>query len=229
MLRTWLLVVSALISRLETVFAESMFEDVYAEDAKALPPLAKTLSTIDTRSTLSPDDNGTYSGLRAWPRGGYRLALPDKFYLQISAARYTHPSPPLSRHLRGFIFEFADNIESEYPPPGLSPQRASQAYYDIDSFTKFRIQERVLGLLASRAPTAILIDALAKIAMQIRRHGPPESLNGLIYQTRSGLLPAKSFNLITLEILQFQSNGTATNSLDRSIDSSRASKENLNR
>ena len=216
MLRTWILIVSALISRLETVFAVSMFEDVYAEDAK-------TLSTMDTRSTLSPGDNGTYLGLRAWPRGRYQLALPDKFYLQISAARYTHPSPPLSRHLQGFIFEFADNIESEYPPPGLSPQRASQAYYDTDSFTKFGIEERVFGLLASRAPTAILINALTKIAVQIRRHGPPESLDGLIYQTRSGLLPVKCFNLITLEILQFESNGTATNPLDRSIDSKKIS------
>ena len=224
MLPTWILIVSGLISQLETVFAMPMFEDLYAEDAKASPPFSKTSSTVETRSTLSISDNGTYLGLQAWPRGRYRLALPDKFYLQISATRYTHAFPPLSRHLQGFIFEFADNIESEYPPPGLSPQRASQAYYDTDSFTKFGIQERVLGVLARRAPTAILIDALTKIAVQIRRHGPPESLNGFIYQTGSGLIPVKSFNLITLQIRQLESNGRDTNSWDRRIDPSRTGK-----
>ena len=203
-----------------------MFEDVYAEDAKAVPPLAKTFST---RSTLSPSDSGTDTGLQAWPRERYRLLLPDKFYLQISATRYSHSPPPLSRHLQGFIFEFADNIESEYPPPGLSPQRASQVFYDLDSFTKFGIEEKVYGAIASRAPTAILIKALTLIAVQIRKYGPPESLTGFIYQSGSGWLPIKGFNIIILEILQLESNGTDRITLDRRTDSFGTSKEKFNR
>lgn len=229
MLPTWILIVSALISRLDTVLAVPMFERLYAEDAKAYPPFAKTFSTIETRSTLSPSDNGTGSGLQAWPRGRYYLALQDRFYLDMTATRYTHAPPPQSRHLQGFIFEFADNIESEYPPPGLSPQRASQFYYDMDSFTRFNIEQSVVGVLASRAPTAILIKALTKIAIQIRKHGPPESLNAIIFQTRSGLIPLKSFNIINLDILQLESNGTDTITFDRTIDSLGTPKENLNR
>ena len=229
MLPTWILIVSTLISRLDTIFAVPMLEHLYAEDAKAYPPFTKTFSTRETRSTLSPSDNGTRSGLQAWPSSRYNLALPDGFYLRISAERYTHASRPQSRDLQGFIFEFADNIESEYPPPGLSPQKASQVYYDIDSFTKFEIQERVLGVLSSRAPTAILIKALTKIAVQVRKYGPPGSLVAIICQPRSGLMPARTFNGIYLEILQLESNGTDMITLDRRIDSLGTSKESLNR
>ncbi|KAL8797740.1 MAG: hypothetical protein Q9195_000092 [Heterodermia aff. obscurata] len=221
MLPTWILLVPALISRLNPVFAVPISEDLYAQDAKAIPLFAKNFNTRETRSTLmSPSNNGTDSGLQAWPRGRYSLALVENFYLQIKAERYTRASPPLVRRLQGFIFEFADNIESEYPPPGLSPQRASSGYYDLESFTKFEIDERVFGMFASRAPTAILINALTKIAVQIRRHGPPELLHGFIYQPRPGLIPVKSFNLITLEIHQIESHATDIATLNRRIDSS---------
>ena len=218
MLPPWTLIVSALISRLDAVFAVPMFEDIYAEDAKAGPPFAETFSATETRSTLSPNDNGTALGLPAWPLGRYTLVLLENFFLEVTAERYAHASPPLSRHLQNFVFEFSINIESEYPPPGISPLRATQVFYDTDSFTKVQIGELVIGLLASRAPTAILIKALATIAEQIRKHGPPKTLSGLIFQPRSGLIKIKAFNFITLDILQLESNGTDTSISDRKKD-----------
>ena len=66
-----------------------------------------------------------------------------------------------------------------------------------------------MGVMASRAPTAILCKALAMIAAQIRKYGPPGLLHGFIYQNgNSRFMPVKAFNLITLEISQLGSNGT---------------------
>ena len=229
MLPPWILIVPALISRLDAVLAVPMFEDIYAEDAKAGPPFAETFSTTETRSTLSPSDNGTALGLQAWPRGRYTLALTEDFFLEVSAERYAHASRPLSRHLQSFILEFSINVESEYPPPGLSPLRAFQVFYDTDSFTKVEIGQQVIGLLATRAPTEVLIKALATVAEQIRKHGPPESVTALIFKPRSGFIKIKPFNFIALDILQLESNGTDTSTSDRSIDFLETLGENLNR
>ncbi|CAF9907246.1 MAG: hypothetical protein HETSPECPRED_007080 [Heterodermia speciosa] len=226
MLPTWILIVPALISRLNAV---PIFEDLYAEDLKASQPFPRTFSTMETRSTSSPGDNSTDSGLQAWPRGRYRLPLHDNFFLVISASPYTRASAPLSRRVRDFIVEFADNIESECPPPGLSPQQAAQAYYDTDSFTKFEIVESVPGIIASPAPTAILISALNSIAVQIRNFGPPQSLTSSICQRRTGLIRVKYFNIITLDIFQLESNDTGMITLDRRIASLGASKVNFKR
>ena len=229
MLPTWILIVPALISRLNAVFAAPVVEDLYAEDVKASPPFPRTFSTMETRSTSSPGDNSTDSGLQAWPRGRYRLPLHDPFFLVILASPYTRASAPRSRRVRDFIVDFARNIESECPPPGLSPRQAAQAYYDTDSFTKFDILESVPGIIATPAPTAILVSALNSIAEQIRNFGPPQSLTSSICQRRTGLIHVKFFNMISLDILQLESNDTGMITLDRRTASLGASKVNFKR
>ncbi|KAL8704373.1 MAG: hypothetical protein Q9201_002475, partial [Fulgogasparrea decipioides] len=68
--------------------------------------------------------------------------------------------------MQGLIYTFAADIEAEYPPPGLSPLKASLELYDTDSMSKLEIIEEVGGMISRPAPTAVLVNALSQLAQE---------------------------------------------------------------
>lgn len=166
----------------------------------ASPRFADIIANAGHNKTFPYPHNTTLLSFRPWP-WRYYIPLPYSYGLQLTVRAFAGPDPPAISLLQHFINDFADNIKSTNPPPGLSPQKAYQDYFDTDSFTKYQIFTDVDGLFASRAPSWILINALSKLVVELRRHGPPGQLSGLIIQSRKGRLPPRLFNSISFDIM----------------------------
>ena len=165
------------------------------------PHGSHSLPHSNTNLTISP-----------WPNDHYFLPLINDYKLNIySATPYSRRPPPRVLLLQEFIRDFADNIEHAYPPPALAPIRGGQRYYDMDSFTKWRIEEAVLPIMGTSASTELVMLALAQISLQVASHGPPAELNTLIVgQKKPGkYYPMNSIYLSVHPLGEGEMRGTA--------------------
>ncbi|KAL9595846.1 MAG: hypothetical protein Q9219_006188 [cf. Caloplaca sp. 3 TL-2023] len=127
-------------------------------------------------SNSSPHQNTTTTsptplGTTPWPPWS-SIRLTDGYYIILLATSYKKSLAPSKLAIQGLISDFSDDIAAAYPPPGLSPPKATLAYYDMDSCTKMEIGEEARRLLLSRpAPTAVLLMALGKLAQEVGGHG----------------------------------------------------------
>ncbi|KAL8829602.1 MAG: hypothetical protein Q9191_001929, partial [Dirinaria sp. TL-2023a] len=116
-----------------------------------------------------------------WPVNQYSLRLSDDFQLIIYPTKpYTQQPLPAVAPLKDFIRDFASNVKQAYPPPALAPRKAGQSCYDAESSTKWIIEELVLPITSSRAPTAIVLEGLKQFSLQVAQHGPPAESSSLI-------------------------------------------------
>lgn len=151
------------------------------------------------RLTQHPNSNLTIS---PWPEFPYALPLTDGFSLNVySGTPYTQRPLPGIAELQGFIRDFAQNLEQAYPPPALAPREAGQTSYDTDSYTKWHVEENLIHFISSKAPTKIVLAALAQLAREVARHGPPAEVRALIVGRKTpGSGREYPYNALTLSI-----------------------------
>lgn len=181
------------------VFAATYSASPTAKATPVLPAVAQNNAILTTRGNASPEPI-IKVGLSPWPDYQYDIPLSSDYVLLVSGAPYYQaPKPPIPS-IRRFIYEFMNDIEDAYPPPGLSPRRATLKHYDGIRFTVYRISEEVLPIFTSFAPSAILLEALNVLAGEIRNHGTPRTIIASITKNRGRFLPRELFNLIQLDI-----------------------------
>ncbi|KAL8830161.1 MAG: hypothetical protein Q9170_005866 [Blastenia crenularia] len=154
-----------------------------------------------SRSTSSINHSGL--GRPPWPDYFYTLRLIEGYYIAVKADRYQFLHPPSPKAIQSLIYDFSDDIEAAYPPPGLSPPKAHLDYYDMESLTKLEISEEAGTVItwSKPAPTKILLDALRKLAQECGRWEPPRMVHVFIAKKRSGSSDrADRFNAIQLSI-----------------------------
>lgn len=80
--------------------------------------------------------------------------------------------------LQDFLGEFRDNLESEYPIPGLVPSTARQSMVDVVSYSSWTIEfcDTILG---SRVPTEFAVCALDEMARLVGIYGPASLFFGV--------------------------------------------------
>ena len=136
-----------------------------------------------------------------WPSHRYMLPLINHFELHIiEATTYTHRPLPSVPEIQAFIRDFAQNLENAYPPPALSPREAGQWFIDTESFTRWQIKTNLPLFITSKAPISIVLAALAKLTLEVARHGPPASVQGLIVGRKTGSSRPYPYNGIVLTI-----------------------------
>ncbi|KAL8736882.1 MAG: hypothetical protein Q9181_002248 [Wetmoreana brouardii] len=157
---------------------------------------------VSLESHASPPSNTNHTLSLAWPRHSYTLTLVDGYFLVVyTVTPYIRLPLPLVSSLRAFIHSFADNLENAYPPPALAPKRAGQSEYDVrESFTEWQIKES-LPLPATAAPAKVVIAALLKLSLEVKKFGPPADLNAIIFGGGKTVFKMeKPSNMVTLEI-----------------------------
>ena len=146
-----------------------------------LPSLDHRWRERDTPAALGSLARSNASLSSRWPREQYSLRLNDDFQLNIYPAKpYAQDPLPRVALLKDFIRDFADNLREAYPPPELAPLKAGQFYYDTESYTKWQIEEIVLPITSSKAPTTIVLEALKQLSLEVAKHGPPAEFKSLI-------------------------------------------------
>lgn len=88
--------------------------------------------------------------------------------------------------LRRFLQDFADNIQRDYPVPGVVPRHASQFTIDIFSYTRWTVTIHE-GPVPDRLPTAVALTALDELGRQLGQHGPSEMIRAI--KTLDAILP----------------------------------------
>ncbi|KAL8991496.1 MAG: hypothetical protein Q9169_007856, partial [Polycauliona sp. 2 TL-2023] len=154
-------------------------------------------------STQTPASE-TILAFKPWPRSAYAVPLSSSWYLSIQASPYiSHEGlpPPTISSIQAFILRFANDIQAAYPPPALSPPEAILTEYDFDSYTEYGIRISKLRMFASLAPSAVVVEAVRKLAAEVRKHGPPTNVDAFIKQERGGMRPARLFNTLKLKII----------------------------
>ena len=175
--------------------------------------LPETLNPI-----IQPHNDSTPVGFTPWPFLPHNLELPPNYIISISGESYSgspdSPAPTIAS-IQRFLSDFSDNLKSAYPPPNLSPQRASSFHYDLDSGTRYDLAAKVSGIIGLRVPSATVVIALSKLAKEIRRHGPPVILIGLISKSPGMLIPVRHYT-IQLDVRSLDEKGLQSGALDQS-------------
>ena len=151
------------------------------------------------RSIAPPNTNLSMS---PWPDSPYGVPLTDDFDLDVYAATsYTQRPLPALLSIQDFIRDFADNLERAFPPPAFAPKKAGQSLYDTESFTKWQIAEYLLPVTSWKAPTNVVVAALAQLSVEVARHGPPAEVRAIIVgRKRPGAKKNSPFNGLGLRI-----------------------------
>ena len=188
-----------------------------------IPPStpAKRATTIPVDIETAKVSNITTTlGLRRWPNKQYTVSLRDGWFLAISAESYTLNPRPASPAFQQLIYQFSDDIEAAYPPPSLSPRRASLEYYDTDSFTEWGIVEAVDDIMGNLAPTEVLARALSRLAIDVGRYGPPLRLKSLILTKRNlpWILQWKQHNYILMGVSPMEARSRQANGVNATDD-----------
>lgn len=154
-----------------------------------------------SQTSTSPPVNNSLS-TSSWPDRPYALPLTDDFDLNIiTASSYTRRPLPAITIIQDFIRDFSENLEHACPPPALAPKEAGQSLYDTESFTRWHIVEYVLPITSQKAPTVIVLAALAQLYKEVARHGPPADARALILgRKKPGLKKNSPFNSLVLAI-----------------------------
>lgn len=139
-----------------------------------------------------------------WPAQPYEIQLHPRFgfpNLLILQAREFHGTRPVSvPSLQGFLQEFCDNIEQEYPVPSFVPRKAQQHTIDIQSYTAWSI-EFSEGILGHRMRTDVALVALHELARQLGSHGPSTilfSVRERVVAISYGYLDIKEFGAVSV-------------------------------
>ncbi|KAI4096062.1 MAG: hypothetical protein LQ339_007078 [Xanthoria mediterranea] len=161
---------------------------------------SRTLSLDEITQTST---NKTVLSLKPWPSKAYNIQLPASYYFTLTATPYSSPEglpPPAISSVQAFISTFADDITAAYPPPALSPPGADLTHYDLDSYTEYYIAVASPRVIGRPAPSEIVVAALRRLAAEVRQHGPPASIKGIINKDSGRLRPVKFFDTLKLEI-----------------------------
>lgn len=190
-----------LFSCLALLRSVSMTESVSPPSASDSIPFDNLLKSQESSSQL---DNTTLTQ-SPWPSGPYEIRFSSDWFLGIIALPYISREglpPPTVPSIQNLLFEFADDIEAAYPPPALAPPRASKNSYDLGSCTKYTVSLTKFAILSSLAPSEIVAKALSKLAIEVRRHGPPKVLTAVIETSTTGRMiwKRKRWNVLVLEI-----------------------------
>ena len=166
--------------------------------AKNIPQEQTLRKNLDP--TTQPRNDSTLVGVKPWSTEPYTLPLTPDYVFTIVGQDYLESPTPTAGSIVAFLNEFSDNLEREYPPPSLSPQRASSHHFDLDSFTRYDLTLEVIAIIALRAPSDIVGIALKKLAIEIRKHGAPDYVLGVTGKHQGGLFPVRHYNTIRLEV-----------------------------
>ena len=150
------------------------------------------------------------SGRIPWPRSFYTIQLISGYSIAIQATGYKYSDAPSSTTVQNLILQFSNDIKSSYPPPGLSPVKASLDHIDVESATKLLISEEAsAGVFSSKpAPTAILVDALKKLALEVGKHRPSGSIDMMVTKKKDGSSwRLDQFNSVQLRIQKLALDG----------------------
>lgn len=137
------------------------------------PPSGPIDTTNSSRQAPPPSfPNVTFS---PWPPRPYQIPLYPRFgffELFISRVNEYHGTRSVTvPALQGFLQEFRDNLEREYPVPGIMPRRAQQETFDPETYTVWTVTLNE-GFLGSSLPTEVAVLALDEIGRLLGSHGP---------------------------------------------------------
>ncbi|CAL8579675.1 hypothetical protein XPA_005409 [Xanthoria parietina] len=147
--------------------------------------------------------NKTVLSLKPWPSKTYNILLPASYYFTLTATPYSSSEglpPPTIKSVQAFISTFADDIKAAYPPPALAPPGADLTHYDLDSYTEYYIALASARVIGRPAPSEIVVAALKRLAAEVRQHGPPAEIQGIINKDSGRLRPVKFFDTLKLQI-----------------------------
>ena len=156
----------------------------------ALPvSMSAALNILPSLNLSAPSDimNVTQSSLDApsehlanltyapWPSAPYQIKLHPRFsspnLIFFSIGIFRNRWPIRVPALQDFLGEFRDNLESEYPIPGVVPSVARQSMVDTESYSSWTIElsDTIFGL---RVPTEFAVCALDEMARLLGIYGP---------------------------------------------------------
>ena len=129
---------------------------------------------VTDQATPPQSQNLTF---KQWPARPYKVPLVSRSglpYLVVVLVRPFEGTRAISiTGLQDFIRDFRDSIARNYPVPGYIPRTARESYFDVGSYTTWRIDIEE-GYFGRRGPTEWALLALNEVIGQLGAYGPAE-------------------------------------------------------
>ena len=140
------------------------------------------IMNVTQSSSKAPSEHLANLTYAPWPDRPIQIKLHPRFsspdLVIFSVNLFRGQWPIRVPALQDFLREFRDNLESEFPIPGLLPSVARQSTVDTESYSSWTIEfsDTIFGV---RVPTEFAVLVLDELARLMGTHGPASLFFGV--------------------------------------------------